>query len=714
MARGLKVANRLYKIWDLNPSLGGPIKRDKMWFFFSTRYWGYQDQVAMYYNLTPKAFIYTPDLSRQAIDDSWIASGSLALTWQATPRNKISSFVIDQGRCLCHRLVSATISPEAAIQQRSVIDALGQVTWSAPVTNRLLFEAGAQAYVFHQPSILQPDVTPDTISTTEQATGLLFRAGLGTEHDDYTYNVRAAMSYVTGSHALKFGFTRFFGHRVSFSNINGNIQYTLLNGVPRSITENVTPFQRRENLNQQVGVFAQDQWTIKHLTVNAGIRYDHHNASVPEQHLPAVQFVGARDFAAIQNVPNWSDVSPRLGVSYDLFGSGKTAVKATLNRYVAAETMAFAQANNPVLTSVNSATRVWTDRNGDYNPDCDLTNPLENGECAQLNNLNFGKTNITTTYDDALRDGWNARGHNWETSAGIQHELMRGMSLNVTYFRRWYGNFQATRNVATAPSDYDPFCITAPNDPRLPGGGGYPVCGLYDLNPSKFGQSRSLVTFASNIGSYWEHYNGVDITVNARLPRGGLLQGGVNFGRSEVNACGLVLGRPDILFTQLDIPVQQLANTSVVQPRMENYCDIKPPFNPNVKILGSHSLPWGLQASASYQSVPGPIILASQSVTNAQIRPALGRNLSAGANATMTIDLVPPGTLYGERTNQVDLRFTKSFRMGTKRLSGNFDIYNALNANPEQVVVNTYGPNWKQPSAILPGRLFKFSGQLNF
>jgi len=69
---------------------------------------------------------------------------------------------------------------------------------------------------------------------------------------------------------------------------------------------------------------------------------------------------------------------------------------------------------------------------------------------------------------------------------------------------------------------------------------------------------------------------------------------------------------------------------------------------------------------------------------------------------------------FNEMINQVDLRFTKSFRMGTKRLSGNFDIYNALNANPEQVVVNTYGPNWKQPSAILPGRLFKFSGQLNF
>jgi len=337
-------------------------------------------------------------------------------------------------------------------------------------------------------------------------------------------------------------------------------------------------------------------------------------------------------------VPNWHDISPRFGVSYDLFGDGKTAIKATLNRYVAAETMAFAQANNPVLTSVNSATRTWTDTNADYVPDCDLRNPLQNGECAQLNNLNFGKTNITTSYDPELRSGWNARGHNWETSGGVQHEIARGMSATVTYFRRWYGNFQATQNVATAASDYDQFCITAPIDSRLPGGGGYPICGLYDVKPEKFGQNRSLVTFADNIGSYWEHYNGVDMTVNARLPRGLLLQGGINFGRSEVNACGVVLGRPDLLFTQLDIPVQQAANTGAVQPRTEDYCDIKPPFQPSFKLLGSHNLPWGFQASASFQNVPGPLILASQSITNAQILPALGRNLSAGANSTITVD----------------------------------------------------------------------------
>jgi hypothetical protein len=714
IARGLTANSNLQKVWDLNPNVGGPILQDRLWFFGSTRYWGYDNKVATYYNLTPTAFAYTADLSRQAIDDSWLSSGSLDMTWQATSKSKISAFVIDEGRCLCHRLVSTTISPEATVQQRSVVDHLAQVVWTAPMTSRLLFEAGVQAYVFHQPSIPQPGITPDIISTTEQSTGLLFRAGVYSEHDDYTYNVRAAVSYVTGSHAFKFGFTDFSGHRVSFSTINSNVQYALLNGAPRSITENGTPFQRQENLNMEAGLYAQDQWTVSHLTINAGIRFDHLNESVPAQQLPAVEFLGARTFAAVPNVPNWNDLSPRLGVSYDLFGNGKTALKATLNRYVTSETLAFAQANDPVLTSVNSATRTWTDSNRNYVPDCDLLNPLANGECGQLNNLNFGKSNITTTYDNALRSGRNVRPADWETSVGIQHELLPNVSMNVTYFRRWYVNFQVTENTAVSPADFNSFCITAPADPRLPGGGGNQICGLYDVSAAKFGQTSNFVTLGNNVGSYWEHYNGADMTMSARLSHGVLLQGGVNLGRSEVNACGVMLGRPDILFTQLDIPVQQAASTTAIESRTPAFCDIKPPFQPQLKLLGSYPLPLGFKASAAFQSVPGPLILATQAVTSAQILPSLGRNLSAGANATESIDLVPPGTLYGDRTNQLDLRLSRFFKFGTKRLNGNVDIYNILNRNAVQVQNNTFGPSWQNPSTILGGRLFKFSGQLIF
>jgi hypothetical protein len=394
----------------------------------------------------------------------------------------------------------------------------------------------------------------------------------------------------------------------------------------------------------------------------------------------------------VQDVPNWRDISPRLGVSYDLFGNGKTAIKATASRYLETQLLEFATSNNPLNTSVNSTTRSWTDLNGNFYPDCDFLVQSTNQECGASPNSNFGKAIVNTRYDDAVREGFGVRGYNWETSAGIQQELISQVALNVTYFRRWYGNFTLTDNLAVAPADFDPFCITAPANVQLPGGGGNQICGLFDIKPVKFGQVDNIVTFASNYGKQWEHFNGADATINARLPHGAFVQGGVSVGRSETNNC-----------------------FAVDSPQQLRFCDVKPPFQAQVKLLGSYPLPiWGLQVSATFQSLPGPQILATYTATAAEIAPSLGRNLASGANGTATIELIEPGTRFGQRLYQLDARLSKIFKVGRVRLQGNLDLYNALNADTIIVQNNTYGPAWQRPQFVLPGRLVKFSGQLNF
>src|SRR5204863_6658357 len=129
---------------------------------------------------------------------------------------------------------------------------------------------------------------------------------------------------------------------------------------------------------------------------------------------------------------------------------------------------------------------------------------------------------LATRYDPDTLFGWGKRGYNWEVVSSIQHELRPGLSVNAEYNRRWYGNQTVTNNLARTPADWDPYCVTAPLDPRLPNGGGYQVCdGLYDLDPSVFGKTNNVVMFAKNFGTgISEVYNGIDFTARARLPMG--------------------------------------------------------------------------------------------------------------------------------------------------------------------------------------------------
>lgn len=691
-ALGLRSVPRVNKVYDVNPAIGGPIARDKVWFFGSIRTWAAEQSVAgLYYNRTPTARSYEPDFSRPAQNIERNGNQSLRLTWQVNAKNKISlqhqNAQQDRpfyGYSCCNQF---TYSPEATYASKSIPSYLSQASWSAPVTSRLLLEAGAAFANKNFETFLQPGVDRNAPSYTEQSTNVRWGnySGVFGQNASHNFNTRLSAAYVTGAHAAKVGvtFMRLSAHTTQ-DVVNDGVTLQLLNGQPRQVTVFATPQTLDEVTKANVGVFAQDQWNLRRMTVNVGTRFDYFNSYVPAQTVgPGPQVPGRNvSFPAVENVPNWTDVSPRFGVSYDLFGTGRTAVKASIGRYLEGPNLtAFTRQANPASAIVQSATRTWSDANGDFVP--------QTSELGPISNVNFGQSRITTTYAD---DAVNERGYNWEGSASVQHEVAAGVSVSAGYYRRWFGNFRVTDNLEVGPADYDAFCVTAPVDARLPNGGGYQVCGLHDVSVARFGRVNNSITLAGNFGEQHEVFDGVDVSLSARLPRGIVLQGGTSTGRVKTDNCFVI-----------DSP-QALLN-----------CDVTPPFQTQVKLLGVYPLPfWGIQTSATFQSLPGPQILATYVARNSEILPSLGRNLSSGVNGTTPVPLIKPGTVFGNRLNQLDFRLSKIFRSGSRRVQANLDLYNMLNGAAVLAQNNNFGTAWLVPSQVLQGRLIRFSGQFDF
>src|SRR5262249_39943511 len=277
-----------------------------------------------------------------------------------------------------------------------------------------------------------------------------------------------------------------------------------------------------------------------------------------------------------------------------------------------------------------------------------------------------------------------------------------------------------TDNLAVGPADFDSYCITLSVDKRLPNGG-EKLCGFYDIKPALFGVTNNLRTQASNYGKRTEVYSGLDVTLTSRFARGGQFSGGLSVGRTVTDACEIVAKVPEAL-----LGMDPAANTGpgTLSAGTANswspaqFCRITQPWSAGtqVKFLAVYPLRWGLQVSATYQNIAGIPITATYPAPNSQIASSLGRNVgscrgAATCNANVNIELDPPNTRYEARLQQVDLRFTKRFRIERITLRGNFDIYNVFNGSAILSENTGYGSQWLTPYETMGGRLFKFSTQ---
>ena len=716
--RGVTSGNALKDLYDFNPGFGGPLKEDRVWFFVSARYNKSSKYASgMYYDKNfndPNVWVFEPDLDRPAVNPSISKGAQLRLTWQAAAKHKIGVSLHEDSVSFSPSGVSVTRTPESAENRIYPVQRQRQVDWSSPISNRILLEAGINRYKAASNLLPMSGLSPSMVPAQEQSTGLLFRS-LQTHRlqPAISTHKRVSVSYITGAHAVKLGVNHTSGwNGFTYQNLSP-VTYRLNNAIPNQISQRAFPIFTETNVDHNMGIYVQDKWTINRLTAAYGVRYSYVSASSPEQHLGPSPFTPTRDLTfAANRFLSWHDLTPHLGAAYDVFGDGRTAVKVSLNRYL--ENMSagasITQDPNPLNSLITQTTRSWRDVDGDYEPDCDLVSPLANGECGAMANANFGQPVPGDVYDPKMMFGWGKRGYNWELSTGVQHEVMTRTSVDVSYFRRAYGNSRVTDNLVLEPGDIDRFDVTAPMDPRLPGGGGHVVHGMGNLNPAKFGlPSDNFATLARYYGEDTEYWHGVDVNIAMRSVPGLLVQGGTSTGRTVTDDCDILAKIPEPGESRATSGLITFGN---VQPL--EYCHNATNWLTQVKLLTSYMIPRiDVRVSGTLQNLPGAPISANYNVPSAVAAQTLGRPLSGGA-ANVSVGLIAPGSSYGERLNQIDLRIAKVLSYDRTRTTVSVDFYNALNAGTVLSLNNTFGASWQRPSALLTPRFAKVGLQFDF
>ncbi len=658
VALGFRAQNRVDSVYDLNATLGGPVMRDRLWFFTTFRRWAAN-------NFFGNTFTSTGE---QALDDQRLTDATLRLTWQATPRNKISLHYDRNFKWRGHRpnnWITASINePISSVVQRSYMNYIGEVKWSSPITNRLLAEAAVFTLPVHYNLAFQPDVAPDAIATFDQTRSII--TGVAPRQDFnnarmFTY--AGNVSYVTGTHNLKAGIQVRSGWSQELFSSRGDIVQILSNGAPNSVRLVNTPSGHKES-GVNTGIYVQDSWRLGRVTINPGVRFERFVMSIPEQSAEAGTWIGARAFPAQDDIINWNTVSPRFGISWDVFGDGRTAIKGGVSRYDRQEGVTLVQP----LNGRNIAFQVcpWADGNGDLR--------AQNGE--------IGFASCTGSLQPALGnvDPDLKRPNQWEYTVMVQRQIGARTSVSVGYYGRRFTDLYTTVNDAVPASAYTPVTITNPLTNQQ--------MTVYNQDPATRGQVRNVL---KTVPEFEHVYNGVEFQVNTRMAKATLFAGltiGRDYGDSENSG---------------DVNLRDVNNPNVL---INNRGAIG--FDSPYQIRGgfSYALPADVQISGSIRESSGLPQQRIFVVTTAVV-PGL-------TQVTQNVQVAERGEFRYPWVNLVDLRVTKVFRFGNTKVEPTVDLYNVFNNNAVTNAVTTIGTSLGRPSAIVMGRLLRLGGRITF
>ena len=766
-AVGIANSTGLINAYDASGAFGGPIKRDRVWFYGSYRKFSTMAPGSGNVRLNAYAgdfshwdYLADSSIEPRSVQGRDIWSGRV--TAQVTSRDRVTFSREQQSRCEGSTLTTAgegcrqrasdwvalgtnTFSPEADLGYFDLPYSVTQATWSNPWTNRVLLEAGFSRFAYTTnggTGTASPDGIFDQTPVLEQSAidghnaNFNYRGVNGFRVQDVTLNAyRGSLSYVTGTHSLKVGYQGQYTTSDQVFHSNSTLlAYRFQNRAANQVTWRLPEWETADRSIPNA-FYLQDTWTRNRLSVQGAIRYDQASSFSPAEG-NGTQATSPFNAAPIsvertEGVNSYRDLSPRVGAAYDVFGNGKTALKFNLGRYLAPATNdTIYTANNPSTRIVNTASRSWSDLNNNHIVDCDLLNPAAQAApgrdtCGALTGdaLNFGKLGGSTRVNPDLLKGWGVRPVDWQWGINVAQELAPRVSLEVGYNRRWWGNYTVTDNTAVGPGDYQKWTIMAPNDPRLPGGGGYPV-DVYTLTQAASARAAdNYVTFETDYGPARKHFwQGVDLTLNARTTQGLNFQVGTTTGRSTIDTCASVLNidSPDPRNCRLVDPFETTlrGSASYTLPKVNVLISTTLRSQPSVQITGSTN-PTNTGAAPSGATPSG----ANMNVPNAVVRDLLGRLPPGGlVTGTTTVALLDEShRLYADtRRNQIDMRFAKVFRFGARRVDVGIDLQNLLNTNYPTAYETQYsytaanGGTWNNPTTILGPRFMRFNFTLNY
>ena len=715
-AMGVSGVDRISNFYEWNVEQGGPIVKNKLWFYGAFRKARYDRPIANTFIIPagtaniPAAFAacqQNPGGCEQGISDEKMDNPIVRLTWQMTDRNKLAVYGDRALRLRGHAQGALTDQTTASVEWNTPWFGTGSAKWTSTVSSKLLLENGFSFNRERYDNLYQEGIFAErgtaawyqNARKNDVSTGLLWNASsaqLGNYPD--RYNLQGSASYVTGTHNIKAGYQYQWGPYKRWQNANADLYQSYQNGSAFQVTVLNTPLTVQEDLDANLGFYAQDTWTLGRMTLNYGLRYDINKQTIVGQPEQNGRFASVPAYDDI-DFPTWKDWSPRLSVVYDLSGNGKTAVRMGFNRFMTAQTTGFAQLYNP--TALTTQTLPWTDVNRD---------DIAQGErgCQYLSTgceinfsglaTNFGRRSLARFDPDIQRP------YSLPLNIGLSHELFNGVSLSAESYRIWFRDITMRVNTLLDESSYNRFEVVSPLD-----GSTVPA---WVIKPEFRGQVDLLDSTSEDMK---RDYNGIDINFNARMARGVRAFGGFNFERSINDTCAAAVYNPNLSLycdqSQSDIPWQKQFKATVVYPT---------PF-------------WGISASVAFQSLNGYLagtaaqayggftagtgfdnprglgtyFLVTPATANA---PAdLRAALTAAGQASISVPLVAPEIEFTPRINQLDLSFSKRIQARGLSLLPKIDFFNALNSDDYSSVSTTQfgAAAYNRPSVILQGRIIR-------